>query len=356
MISSESVFNPNKYASWQKFLHVCSGHILKQQEKANIKPLYVQAIALTFGWAHRVAHFRWGEVGFPLLRLLTMRSTAWWNSLTPLLRKNCRRDYEFRATYRHRGTGKLTKSWTDLIEDVVGHDWVSVMRSSPSLPPARKWGWVQTALKLLGMVKANSPMDNYIAAVPGSAGPRGVADQDYESKARAAEQTTLEEHFKGEWRQFICNYTHFWHQPRTFDVWSDNSSIASWASGTGSPLHSDGQLYTRHLFQIIEALFLDGYTQRFPCAAAVDWVPRALTASADLLCNICMDNTSSFIWEDAHLNPRVSGDISNNFRIICGGGIPWVELLSSCFSFQIWFPGGFWCFFSLLFGISFFSL
>ena len=82
-------------------------------------------------------------------------------------------------------------------------------------------------------------------------------------------------------------------------MFTDNQTIASWFAGSSAPAKADGRAFTTRGFSsIYQIMVCAGLRPRFPGSAAISWVPRALTAAADYLCNLAMDQKTSFYFDD----------------------------------------------------------
>jgi hypothetical protein len=119
-----------------------------------------------------------------------------------------------------------------------------------------------------------------------------------------------------------------WPEALGFEVLTDNQTVAGWAAGRSFPGGEEAKLAVGCWWAAVDSLLQKGWQPRSPHTPPVSWVPRALTAAPDLLCNLCLDMGTSYYWQ----HPQASSVLMSgkaNIRWIGDGAAREKEQTSS---------------------------
>jgi len=199
------------------------------------------------------------------------------------------------------------KPWEHLLVKVVGLDWKALFEATPPTPKTIET-FIARALDHLKIgftgLDTSTPV------------PRVLWDHKkiLETLALQASRQDVIEVLavsKGWDRSKLLLLNH-WDTGTAFDIFTDNQSVANWASGSAG---SGSRRDVATLLWKLQLAILVRSPRHCSCHP-VAWVPRTLAGAPDLLCNASMDLKRSLHWTatNAHLIAKKS-----HLRFICDG-------------------------------------
>jgi len=271
--------------------------------KYDITPLYRQMLASVLGWAHQLLRLHWQGPEYPLAHLVQARGEAWWRGCAPLLVKAARRDQDFKDAYRHRRPGGRTKGWDWLLVEVIGMDWASRLVGVSNLTKQAKANFAKEAEAKLGVKKIQIREIPIVTARPKqilkkwNVMAREAHDADFGKILQASKKQS------GIWKDEV----HHWPMAGSFEAISDNQLVTAWVNGEAS---ADGAVAKKDMdgfWRLLEVALKLGVQTKTYHHALAHWMPRDLTAAADLICNMVLDVGHSMCWT----HPNASEFLAN---------------------------------------------
>ena len=87
-----------------------------------------------------------------------------------------------------------------------------------------------------------------------------------------------------------------WPRPGTFDIVSDNQTVAAWTGGRAPSIGPEAFRGIDEVMGLVDEVFEAGFAPRRKDPDPVWWAPREVTAAADPIYNRVLDNRREAQW------------------------------------------------------------